>query len=140
MMPSRPMSASLGMISSGKCEASSHSITCGRISPSANSRIDLRSCCCSGVNEKSKIQLLREYIVSCIAGLSLAYRSRGKPDKSSSKFDNEHCRSAKLAGRLPVERQLFSIAASADSSNAPSRPLTTVGDEHDDGCSTKNRP
>src|SRR5262249_24077676 len=137
MMPSRPISASLGMISSGKCEASSHSITCGRISPSANSRIDLRSCCCSEVNEKSKIQLLREYIVSCIAGLSLAYGAAGRPDNSSSKFDNEQCRCAKLAGRLPVERQLFSIVAPADSSNARSRPLTTVGDEHHDGWSTK---
>src|SRR5262249_26574312 len=75
-MPRRPISASLGMISSGKCEASSHSITCGRISPSANSRMDLRSCCCSDVKEKSKIRLLSEYIVSRIVGLSVAYGGR----------------------------------------------------------------
>src|SRR5438309_2279909 len=41
------------MISSGKWEASSHSITCGVISPSANSRTLLRSCCCSSVNANS---------------------------------------------------------------------------------------
>src|SRR5262249_50309408 len=39
----------------GKCEASSHSITWGAISPSANSRTLLRSCCCSSVNPYSNI-------------------------------------------------------------------------------------
>src|SRR5215469_15289609 len=53
MTPSRPISASLGRSSRGKWEASSHSITWGPISPSANSRTDLRSCCCSGVKVKS---------------------------------------------------------------------------------------
>src|SRR5258708_538663 len=43
------------MISIGKCEASSHSITWGDISPSANSRMLRRSCCCSSVNEKSTV-------------------------------------------------------------------------------------
>src|SRR5262249_23469803 len=56
-IPSRPISASLGMISVGKCEASSHSITCGAISPSANSRTLRRNCCCSSVNVKSTIPL-----------------------------------------------------------------------------------
>src|ERR1700704_1992804 len=51
--PKSPISASFGMISTGKCEASSHSITCGAISPSANSRTLRRNCCCSSVNEKS---------------------------------------------------------------------------------------
>src|SRR5882672_1593369 len=55
MMPSSPISASWGMISSGKWETSSHSITCGAISPSANSRMLLRSCCCSSVKEKSTL-------------------------------------------------------------------------------------
>ena len=49
----KPSSASLGMISEGKVEASSHSITCGAISPSANSRTVRRSCCCSLVRENS---------------------------------------------------------------------------------------
>src|SRR5208282_945218 len=53
MTPRKPMSASLGMISDGKCETSSHSITCGAISPSANSRTVRRSCCCSSVRENS---------------------------------------------------------------------------------------
>src|ERR1051325_7052745 len=48
--PRRPSSFT---VSSGKCEASSHSMTCGRISRSANSRTLLRSCCCSSVNSKS---------------------------------------------------------------------------------------
>src|SRR6266478_824740 len=51
--PSSPISPSFGIISTGKCEASSHSITCGAISPSANSRTLRRNCCCSSVNEKS---------------------------------------------------------------------------------------
>src|SRR5580700_9573013 len=53
MTPSKPISAICGMISEGKVEASSHSITCGAISPSANSRTVLRSCCCSLVRENS---------------------------------------------------------------------------------------
>src|SRR3989454_9595997 len=53
MTPSRPISPSLGMISEGKWDASSHSITCGAISVSANSRTVRRSCCCSSVREKS---------------------------------------------------------------------------------------
>src|SRR5437879_4021860 len=53
MTPSSPISANLGMISNGKWDASSHSITCGAISPSANSRTLRRNCCCSSVNEKS---------------------------------------------------------------------------------------
>src|ERR1700733_1400990 len=51
--PRNPISASLGMISEGNFEASSHSMTCGAISPSANSRTVRRSCCCSSVREKS---------------------------------------------------------------------------------------
>src|SRR5258708_3668327 len=47
------------MISIGKCEASSHSITWGVIAPSANSRMLRRSCCCSSVNEKSTMILCR---------------------------------------------------------------------------------
>src|ERR1700719_3016675 len=50
MYPSLP---SLRMVSRGKVCASSHSMTCGRISASANSRTDLRSCICSGVYSKS---------------------------------------------------------------------------------------
>src|SRR5574340_107656 len=53
MTPRRPISASLGRISDGKREASSHSITCGAISPSANARTLRRSCVCSSVNAKS---------------------------------------------------------------------------------------
>src|ERR1700683_3590097 len=53
MTPRNPISASLGMISEGNFEASSHSMTCGAISPSANSRTVRRSCCCSSVREKS---------------------------------------------------------------------------------------
>src|SRR5215469_12035996 len=41
------------MTSSGNVCASSHSITCGAISASANSRTDLRSCICSGVYSNS---------------------------------------------------------------------------------------
>src|SRR5271157_2251523 len=51
--PSSPISASFGRISSGKCDASSHSITCGAISPSANSRTLFRKCFCSSLNVKS---------------------------------------------------------------------------------------
>src|SRR5215471_11386975 len=54
MTPSSPISASFGIISIGKCEASSHSITWGAISPSANSRTLRRSCCCSSVSWKFK--------------------------------------------------------------------------------------
>src|SRR5450432_4356290 len=46
------------MISDGKCEASSHSITCGAISPSANSRTLRCSCFCSSVNVKSTMSSL----------------------------------------------------------------------------------
>src|SRR5580658_432040 len=55
--PRKPISASLGMISDGKVESSSHSITWGAISPSANSRTVRRRCCCSSVREKSTICL-----------------------------------------------------------------------------------
>src|SRR5713101_7090629 len=53
MTPSKPISPSLGINSDGKREASSHSITCGAISDSANSRTLRRRCCCSSVKEKS---------------------------------------------------------------------------------------
>src|SRR5258708_8088789 len=43
------------MISIGKCDTSSHSITCGAISPSANSRTLRRSCCCSSVRLNSTV-------------------------------------------------------------------------------------
>ena len=52
-MPSRPRSASAGTTSAGKCWASSHSRTCGRISVSANSRTLLRSSSCSSLSRKS---------------------------------------------------------------------------------------
>src|SRR6266853_6795716 len=51
--PSKPISASFGINSDGKREASSHSITWGPISESANSRTLRRRCCCSSVKEKS---------------------------------------------------------------------------------------
>src|SRR6202030_3234665 len=54
MTPRNPISASLGIISDGNLETSSHSITWGRISASANSRTLRRSCCCSSVSENSK--------------------------------------------------------------------------------------
>src|ERR1044072_314534 len=50
--PVNPRSASLGSSSIGKCWASSHSITCGAISASANSRTLVFTCCCSSVNLK----------------------------------------------------------------------------------------
>src|ERR1700680_3929820 len=53
MMPSRPSSASLGISSAGKREASSHSMTWGAISDCAKSRTVRWSCCCSSVREKS---------------------------------------------------------------------------------------
>src|SRR3989338_8487786 len=53
MTPKRPSSASFGTRSSEKCAASSHSITCGRISASANSRTVRHSCSCSSVSLKS---------------------------------------------------------------------------------------
>src|SRR5947209_15226947 len=56
MYPSFP---SLRMVSRGKVCASSHSMTCGRISASANSRTDLRSWICSGVYWKSTGDLRR---------------------------------------------------------------------------------
>src|SRR6266478_4848034 len=43
------------MISTGKCDASSHSIACGAISPSANSRTLRRRCCCSSVKLNSTV-------------------------------------------------------------------------------------
>src|SRR6185437_9406168 len=57
MTPRKPISASLGIISEGNWEASSHSITCGAISASANSRTVRRRCCCSSVRENSTIRL-----------------------------------------------------------------------------------
>src|ERR1700691_254865 len=43
------------MASMGKIWSSSHSMTCGAISASANSRTDLRSWICSGVYSKSMV-------------------------------------------------------------------------------------
>src|SRR5690348_13547959 len=57
MTPRKPISASLGIISEGNWEASSHCITCGAISASANSRTVRRRCCCSSVRENSTIRL-----------------------------------------------------------------------------------
>src|SRR6478736_4679131 len=48
-----PRSASFGKSSIGKCCDSSHSMTCGRISASANSRTVRRSSSCSSVGRKS---------------------------------------------------------------------------------------
>src|SRR5882762_2703726 len=53
MTPSKPISPSFGINSDGKREASSHSITWGAISDSANSRTLRRRCCFSSVKEKS---------------------------------------------------------------------------------------
>src|SRR5580692_2942558 len=52
--PRNPISASLGIISAGNLETSSHSITWGRISASANSRTVRRNCFCSSLSENSK--------------------------------------------------------------------------------------
>ena len=52
-MPVSPRPASFGSRSMGKCCASSHAITCGRISASANSRTVRRRSCCSSVGRKS---------------------------------------------------------------------------------------
>src|SRR5260370_25262341 len=51
--PRNPISPSIGISSDGNWDASSHSITCGAISVSANPRTLRRSCCCSSVKEKS---------------------------------------------------------------------------------------
>src|ERR1700733_10137150 len=51
--PRNPITASLGINSEGNFDTSSHSITCGRISPSANSRTVRRNCCCSSVSANS---------------------------------------------------------------------------------------
>ena len=51
-----PSAASFGRSSVGKCCVSSHSMTCGRISASANSRMLRRSSSCSGVNRRSMCQ------------------------------------------------------------------------------------
>ena len=45
--------ASFGCNSTGKCCDSSHSITCGAISDSANSRTLILTCCCSSLNSNS---------------------------------------------------------------------------------------
>src|SRR4030095_774213 len=49
----RPSSPIFGNSSFGKCCASSHSMTCGRISASANSRTIRLTCSCSSVKSKS---------------------------------------------------------------------------------------
>src|SRR5215469_15422738 len=67
------------MISRGKCDASSHSITWGAISPSANSRTPFRSCCCCSVNANSTI-LPPPLSVFSIALLNTIYStSFGRP-------------------------------------------------------------
>src|ERR1043166_909361 len=53
MTPMKPCSASFGRSSTGKCCDSSHSRTCGAISPSANSRTLILICCCSSLSSKS---------------------------------------------------------------------------------------
>src|ERR1700761_4756593 len=53
IMPSTPMRPSSLIVSKGKWLASSHFITLGRISRSANSRMDFLSCSCSSVSWKS---------------------------------------------------------------------------------------
>src|SRR3979490_205312 len=53
MTPSNPISPSFGINSDGKREASSHPITWGGISDSANSGTLRRRCLCSSVKEKS---------------------------------------------------------------------------------------
>src|SRR5689334_1903451 len=52
-MPRRPSAASFGTSSVGKCWVSSHSITWGRISVSANSRMLRRRRSCSSLRRKS---------------------------------------------------------------------------------------
>src|SRR5882757_5382185 len=82
MTPSRPISASLGMISIGNFEASSHSITWGAISPSANSRMLRRSWFCSSVKEKSTLALVllcSLVLAAPVCSVSAAY--------SDTKFD-----------------------------------------------------
>src|SRR5438045_8389973 len=59
MAPITPILPSSFIVASGNCEASSHSITCGAISRSENSRMDFRSCNCSSLSWKSKRRLLR---------------------------------------------------------------------------------
>src|SRR5574341_652556 len=51
--PIKPSSASFGFSSMGKCCVSSHSLTCGAISLSANSRTLIFICCCSSLSSNS---------------------------------------------------------------------------------------
>src|SRR5579864_2094380 len=54
-VPSRPSLPSSLIVDRGKSPASSHFITLGAISRSANSRTVFLSCCCSSFSRKSKI-------------------------------------------------------------------------------------
>src|ERR1700722_18415274 len=86
MTPSNPISASLGIVSIGNFDASSHSMTCGSISPSANSRMLRRSWFCSSVKEKSTLALVSR--VECCVACGIARRDRCvSAAYSDTKFD-----------------------------------------------------
>ena len=108
MTPSKPSLASLGMISGGKCEASSHSITCGAISASANSRTVRRSCCCSSVSEKSTAPHLDS--TSSFIQKTLSH-SRGAPNRATLRVCFR-CRPAYFAQRRnrPIDSRAIHVA------------------------------
>src|SRR5579864_1715635 len=88
-MPSKPSLASCGTISCGKWEASSHSIMCGAISASANSRTVRRSACCSSVNEKSKVASVAS--LEFYADILLYHSGRFSPKERRTQFLLDVC-------------------------------------------------
>src|SRR6266436_7455813 len=122
--PSSPISPSLGMISMGKYDASSHSITCGPISPSANSRTLRRSCCCSSVNANSTVSPIRLWsppilsqIIIYITALLLARTSRKSTVPGLVRTPTQRAtilsHANPLSGRLPPMRRRHFLTLSA---------------------------
>ena len=77
-----PISASFGIISEGNLDTSSHSITWGRISSSANSRTVRRNCFCSSVSENSKIPRYK-FRIYATEGFIYTMKARGSPRLAS---------------------------------------------------------
>src|ERR1700722_17040310 len=64
--PSNPISPSFFTTSCGNSLFSSHSLTCGAISPSANARTELCNCLCSSVNPNISLSNVIIAAYTCI--------------------------------------------------------------------------
>ena len=112
--PSARARASFGSRSIGKCCASSHSITCGPISASANSRTVRRRSCCSSVGRKSigrNVSSGNRENGQSQARARAAHRRTSSPSRIFDMLRHDPLADGSLVSRVPVTLAIRAVRA-----------------------------